>query len=160
MGLRGPAPKPTELKKLEGTYRKDRVAPNEPQPRVIAVECPEWIEGVARQEYERLAEVLIRTRVLAETDWVALAAFANEFDGWYRATRLIRKEGSILTSKAGGKYVNPRVGIASMHFKNMVKLMTELGLTPASRTRISAMPPDDAPQSLAEKLFAAVGHNE
>lgn len=152
--------KPTEQKKLEGTYRADRAAKNEPQPIVSMPECPEWITGEGRKEYDRIAGILVSTRVLTVADWSALAAYAHEFDCWVRAARRVEHEGSVLTSSKGGKYINPRVGIEAMHFKNMVKLMTELGLTPASRSRIEAQPEDDKPMSLAEKLFQGVSQVE
>lgn len=152
----GRPPKPTALKELAGNPGKRPLNHNEPKPQVIALECPEWITGEGRKEYDRLAALLVSLRVLTEADAAGLAAYVYEYDAWIRAERLVRKEGSVLVSEKGGKYMNPRVGIANMHFKNMVKLMQEFGLTPASRSRIEAQPEDEQPKSLAEKLFASV----
>jgi P27 family predicted phage terminase small subunit len=152
----GRPPKPTALKELAGNPGKRPLNHNEPKPQVIAIECPEWITGEGRKEYERLATLLVTLRVLTEADAAGLAAYVYEYDAWVRAERLIRKEGSVLTGEKGGKYMNPRVGIANMHFKNMLKLMMEFGLTPASRSRIEAQPEDEKQTSLAEKLFAGV----
>lgn len=151
----GPAPKPTALKELAGNPGRRPLNQAEPKPRLAAPPCPDWLQGDGRAEYDRLVEILLRTRVLTESDWAALIAFVTEYDGYVRAIRRIRKEGELLTSKAGGKYINPRVGLASMHFKQMSKLMGELGLTPASRTRISALAAEEE-QSLASLLFSAV----
>lgn len=152
--------KPTEQKKLEGTYRPDRAPRNEAQPNVTAAECPDWLIDEARKEFGRVAEILLRTRVLTEADHNALALYAYEFGEWRKAEKALKREGRVLTGEKGGKYLNPRQGLANTHFKNMVKLMTEFGLTPASRTRIEAQPAETENTSLADKLFAAVSLNE
>lgn len=157
MGLRGPAPKPSEQKKLEGTYRADRAARNEPQPRVMIPACPEWLTTEARKEYKRVAKILVETRVLTEADRTGLAAYAHEFAAWRAAEKELEIDGPILiSSKTGSHYLNPMQGVASNHFKNMVKLMAEFGLTPASRSRIEAQPEDEKKMTLAEQLFQGV----
>lgn len=157
MGLRGPAAKPSEQKKLEGTYRADRAARNEPKPRVMIPTCPEWLTAEARKEYKRVAKILVETRVLTEADRTALAAYAHEFAAWREAENKATTLGAVIFSeKTGAPYLNPWRNIASNHFKNMVKLMAEFGLTPASRARIEAQPEDEKKLTLAEQLFATV----
>lgn len=157
MGLRGPAAKPSELKKLEGTYRKDRAARNEPKPRVEIPPCPSWLTAAGKREYRKHAEMLVNLRVMTEADRLALAAFANEYAKWREAEGKVGELGAVLISeKTGAPYLNPWQNIASNHFKNMVKLMGEFGLTPASRSRIEAQPEDEKQTSLAEKLFQGV----
>ena len=53
------ARKPTSMKLLEGTYRRDRANPAEPKPDVGA-EPPPWLpaDGPARDAWHRLAPVL------------------------------------------------------------------------------------------------------
>lgn len=160
MGARGPAPKPTELKQLEGTYRADRAARNEPKPRVTVPPCPSWLSAEGKREYRRAAKLLVRLRVLTEADRMALAAYAHEYSKWREAEDIIDMQGMVLTGAKGGMYMNPWRGIANTHFKNMVKLLAEFGMTPASRSRIEAQPPEEEEQSLAEKLFASVTQSE
>jgi P27 family predicted phage terminase small subunit len=149
--------KPTEQKKLEGTYRADRAARNEPKPEVMIPACPSWLTGEARKEYNRHAKMLVNLRVLTEADRLALAALIHEFSAWREAETMVGVLGAVLISeKTGAPYLNPWQNIASNHFKNMVKLMGEFGLTPASRSRIEAQPEEEKQTSLAEKLFAGV----
>ena len=108
MGLRGPAAKPTELKKLEGTYRADRAARNEPKPEVMIPPCPQWLTGEARKEYKRIAKMLVGLRVMTEADRLALAAMAHEFDKWREAETRVALDGPVLKSeKTGAPYLNP-----------------------------------------------------
>lgn len=157
MGLRGPAAKPTATKKLEGTYRADRAPRNEPKPRVGAPACPAWLQGEGRKEYRRLAKMLAGLRVITEADRSALAAYAREYELWRAADEYVERHGQLEYGEKGNAYMSPMVGIANMHFKNMVKLMVEFGLTPSSRTRIEARPDDAKPKTLAEQLFHSAG---
>jgi P27 family predicted phage terminase small subunit len=153
MGKRGPAPKPTELKILEGTYRADRAARNEPKPRVKIPSCPAWLQGEGRKEYFRVARLLMELRVITDADRTALAAYAQQYQRWIDAEDMIRKSGILIKSPNGFLMQNPCLPIANTALKNMQRLMSEFGLTPASRTRISAEPDDSQPKSLAEQLF-------
>lgn len=160
MGKRGPAAKPSELKKLEGTYRADRAARNEPKPRVTIPTAPSWLTAEGKKEYRRTAKLLLGMRVLTEADMVALAAYAHEFDEWRSACAVLALEGKVITSEKGGKYLHPMWGVANTHFKNMLKLLQEFGLTPASRSRIEAQPVEEDKRTLAEKLIWAVAESE
>jgi P27 family predicted phage terminase small subunit len=149
--------KATEQKKLEGTYRADRAPRNEPKPRIEIIPCPTWLKGFGRREYNRHARMLVRLRVMTEADSVALASFAHEDASWREAEDEVTVMGAVLISdKTGAPYLNPWQNIASNHFKNMVTLMGEFGLTPASSSRIEAQPEEEKQTSLAEKLFATV----
>jgi P27 family predicted phage terminase small subunit len=152
----GRPPKPTAIKILEGNPGGRPLNHNEPKPRVIAPPCPAWLTGIARAEYKRHAKLLASLRVVTEADRLALAAFAHEFGKWREAEERVDRDGPVIYSEKGGAYLNPWKNIASNHFKNMVKLMSEFGLTPASRSRIETQPEDERETSLAEKLFASV----
>lgn len=156
----GRPPKPTAVKELAGNPGKRPLSQNEPRPRVVAPPCPAWLTGIARAEYKRHAKMLAGYRMITEADRLALAAFAHEFGKWREAEERVAKDGPVLYSDKGGAYLNPWQNIASNHFKNMCKLMTEFGLTPSSRSRIEAAPEEEKETSLAEKLFASVSQVE
>ena len=158
MGLRGPAPKPTAQKEFEGTYRADRAARNEPKPRVKIPKPPDWLAGEGLKEYRRVARLLVAVRVLTEVDGMALAAYAQQYQRWIEAEAEVRRLGMLIKSPNGFPVYNPYLSIANSALKTMRQLMGEFGLTPASRTRIDAQPPDEKKMSIANQLFAAVGH--
>jgi len=91
--------------------------------------------------------------VMTEADRVALAAYAHQYGKWLEAERMVQEQGAVLISDKGGAYINPWQNIANGALKTMRSLMAEFGMTPASRTRISAEPDDSQPKSLAEQLF-------
>lgn len=154
----GRPPKPTALKELAGNPGKRPLNRNEPKPEVKIPPCPSWLSVEAKREYKRHAKMLVGLRVMTEADRMALAAYAHEFGKWREACERVEFDGPVLVGEKGGKYLNPWQNIASNHFKNMVKLMQEFGLTPASRSRIEAQPEDEQEMTLAEKLFASVSH--
>jgi P27 family predicted phage terminase small subunit len=152
----GRPPKPSAVKELAGNPGKRPLNHKEPKPRVMVPPCPAWLTGAARAEYKRHAKMLAGYRMITEADRLALAALAHEFGKWREAQERVDRDGPVLYSDKGNPYQNPWQGIASTHFKNMVKLMTEFGLTPSSRSRIEAAPEETTEMTLAEKLFASV----
>lgn len=72
MGKRGPTPKPTALRLLDGD-RKDRVNHSEPVPDRGDVLAPDWLPESARAVWDRLAPDLVRKAVLTPWDVDAFA---------------------------------------------------------------------------------------
>jgi hypothetical protein len=65
--IAGRKPKPTKMKLVQGTFRKDRVVLNEPKPRNQLPPCPDFLEGKVRQKCFRIGRKLERIGVLTET---------------------------------------------------------------------------------------------
>lgn len=113
---RGPKPKPTALKILEGVH-PFRINGNEPQFGSGDTTPPAWLAPLAREHWEELAPILSRGRVLTEADRSALAVLCDDYSLW-RTDR-------ILGHKAKDRYI---------------RMLCEFGLTPSSRSRIKAPP--------------------
>lgn len=117
------ARKPSALKLLSGTFRPDR-ARNEPQPPVGATPPPYLpSSGPARAAWDRLAPGLIETRVLTEADAEALAIGCMALAEFLSARR----------RKAEWRR-------ADSAWKRYTSILKDFGLTPASRTRVAAVP--------------------
>ena len=64
MGQRGPSPKPTELKKLHGTYRPDRAPANEAEPNPASpyqLKAPEWLNERATDKWKSIVHLKKRS---------------------------------------------------------------------------------------------------
>ena len=113
--------KPTALKVLEGTERKDRMNPAEP--RFLPTEeadAPDWLNGpVALAEWYRLRDVLEGQRVLTEADLTALGHLCNLHGKCVEKWRL----GSQPTAA---------------ELTQLRMFYVEFGLTPASRAKVSS----------------------
>ena len=79
MGLRGPAPKPIAIKRLEGNPGKRKLNEAEPTPTLGASECPDHLDDVARKEWDRLTSILLAIKVLTEADYIAFANLCQAY---------------------------------------------------------------------------------
>jgi P27 family predicted phage terminase small subunit len=139
-GRRGPPPKPSKLKKLQGTHRKDRAAPRELDAKPGVPTMPAWLNAEARAEWKRIVPQLDALKILSDIDGAMLADYCTAHALAVNATKKYQREG--LTVKVNGQLQkHPAVKIAQEARSQAARLAAEFGLSPSSRTRISA--PDD-----------------
>ena len=143
MGKRGPAPKPTAIKKLQGNAGRRELNEDEPKydtPKVLP-DPPDALVGdkYARKEWKVLGEILLKVGVLTEGDYNALTVYCKLYSRWYQAEQKIREKGLTTLSAMGGEVVRPEVKIAQDTAKLMKEYLKEFGLTPASRSAIKAV---------------------
>lgn len=137
MGRRGPAPKPTVLKVLEGNPGKRPLNQNEPKPKPIAPKCPSWLDKEAKREWKRVAPELERLGLLTVVDGAALAAYCQAYARWKQAEEIIKREGMTVTTESGYVMPHPAVKIAEKAQQLIKAFCAEFGLTPSSRSRMS-----------------------
>lgn len=138
--MRGRRPKPTRVKILTGNPGKQRLNMHEPQPEPLAPDCPPQLNAVARHEWERMAAELSKLRILTALDRAALAAYCFAYALWAEAIEAIQKYGTMVKSPSGYPIQSPYVSVANRQAEIMLRIASEFGFTPASRSRISALP--------------------
>lgn len=145
MGKRGPPPKPRALKVVQGTLRKDREpeSPVELEPGIP--EPPEGMGDEARRCWDRLVPVLVTVRILTVIDREALVMLCNSWAHYWYLQGVVEEEGFTYTSAKGNVLQHPAVSSMNKALENCLRLAREFGLTPASRSRIEALPkpPED-----------------
>jgi P27 family predicted phage terminase small subunit len=142
MGLRGPAPKPTAIKRLEGNPGKRRLNEAEPKPEMGVPECPDYLDDVAQKEWGRLSAILIAMKVLTKADYIALANLCQAYSTLMNAQRQMNKTGILYKSKSGYIQQSPLLGIIHTQTTIVNNLLREFGLTPSSRTRVAIVEPE------------------
>ena len=121
-------PKPTALKVLQGTDRKDRANAAEPKPVRGAVK-PSKLSVPAAAEWDRLAPMLERLGLLRETDALAFEDLCETTVRW----RMLRHKRDF------------RAAVASDRAReHMLKLLMQFGMTPSAATRVTATPETEA----------------
>ena len=135
MGARGPSPKPTNLKILEGNPGKRPLNLAEPQPEPGAL-CPDWLSNRAQQEWKRLAPILERCGILTAADQNTLAAYCDALANYVRATRIIEGLESLTETGPHGTKMAPIINAQRNYADLMIKCGTKLGLSPGDRTSI------------------------
>jgi P27 family predicted phage terminase small subunit len=126
------------MKELSGNPGGRPLNKAEPVPPSGAPEPPMELSPEAQLEWDRICPLLIEMGVCSSVDTAALAAYCECFAQWVSATRMVRKVGAVLKTKAGFPVVSPYVAIASKSLDQMRKFLVEFGMTPSSRSRISA----------------------
>jgi P27 family predicted phage terminase small subunit len=153
----GPPPLPSSLKKMRGTFRRDRVARNELDVPEGTPDMPNWLDKEARAEWQRVVPILQELRVLTLLDRGLLANYCAAWWLCVQATRLYVREGLAPKAKRGSKMARPHpmVKVATEARAQALRLAAEFGLTPSSRSRVSTAEPGAAigDESAARFLF-------
>jgi P27 family predicted phage terminase small subunit len=143
MSTRGKKPKPRDQKKIAGTLRKDRSFADEMvfDSLVEQPKAPDFLGDYGKAEWDRVVTQLFARGILSETDLTLVQSYCYEMEQYYQDRDLIKggNKYQTLTNKAGEEYlaVHPAVNAGNKHLANALRLATEFGLTPSSRTRIS-----------------------
>jgi P27 family predicted phage terminase small subunit len=141
--MRGRRPKPTRLKLLTGNPGKRPLNEAEPMPEIAVPECPVELGPSAKREWDRLVGELAKLRILTQLDRAALAAYCGAYALRAEATEQIQKYGVMIKSPTGYPVQSPYVSIANRQAEIMMRIASECGFTPASRSRIAApVPPE------------------
>jgi len=135
----GKKPKPSALKLIQGTYRSDRANPSEPRPRPGIPPCPKFLQGDAREQYRKMAKKLVRIGLLTELDDMALSMLCQSWAEYLEATDQVKKTGMLVKSPNGFPVFNPYLVIANQAVKRVRSLLAEFGMSPSSRSRITAV---------------------
>ncbi len=140
--------KPTELKKLEGTYRKDREVQN-PIKTTIALSLsePSELNEWGLNLWRVIVEEFLPLGVVAKVDTGSLLMLCNEFGTYCEADDLIKAQGleveEEVFSKDGDflkmkKVPNPMLKIRNDAFKNYNSMCSKFGITPSDRASLNA----------------------
>ena len=127
---RGRKPRPGALSQRGRNTTKP--VPPDAQPR-----CPPHLDGLARNEWRRLANPLYKMGVLTVADRAAFAAYCQAYSRWAEAEQKLAETPMLIKAPSGYVQQSPWLSIANRQMELMCRYMTEMGLTPASRTRIS-----------------------
>ncbi len=157
MGVRGPIPKPTSIRVLEGNLGRRPLATDEPQPLVGEPEMPIHLDREARREWKRLVPILLSMGVLTAADGVALGNLCQAYSILVQAHKAMQQAskagGSGLLVKTPSGYIqqSPLIGIINSQVEIINRISREFGLTPSSRSRLSGTA-EPAIDSLEAKL--------
>lgn len=143
---------PTNLKILKGTYQKCRQNKNEPRPVLMIPTCPRFLSKEGRREWRRLAPELYVLGLLSEIDRAALALLCEAWATWVEAETHLQKEGRMQITKNNYQQPSPWLSVAR-HAAEQIRIMSnEFGMTPASRSKVTAIQPPIKKGSLAKYL--------
>jgi P27 family predicted phage terminase small subunit len=135
--MRGRRPKPTRLKVITGNPGKRPLNEHEPRPEPQVPPCPLELSPAAQREWHRLVTELGALKLLTNLDRAALAAYCGAYALWAEAQEAIQKYGTMVKSPSGFPMQSPYIAVANRQAEIMMRIASEFGFTPASRSRIS-----------------------
>ncbi|OQC42290.1 MAG: Phage terminase, small subunit [Acidobacteria bacterium ADurb.Bin051] len=156
--MAGRRPVPTALRLVRGNPGKRKIPKHEPRPRVVNPAPPKGLRKDAAAQWRKLAPILARLRVLTEADLAALELTCNAWADYAEAAAFVKAEGAWYrtTTDTGGELVraNPALTERADAWRRFRLGLVEFGLTPASRSKVAALPAEEA-DPLAEFLEGA-----
>lgn len=127
--MRGRPRTPTNLRILQGNPGKRPLPKDEPKPK-LGGDPPAWLTVAGRKEWDGLAPMLERLRVLTEADVDALA-------------QLCEAQAELKAGIAEGRF-------RSELWRCIMAMQARFGLTPADRARIKTVPKE--PESVLDEF--------
>ena len=156
MGSRGPSPKPTRIRILEGNLGRRPLPANEPQYSVGIPERPKGMSAGARKVWDQLVSEMAPSGVLRTVDGLALRQLCEDEQmleslrqGMFQMTREIVKKAKEQKKELPGgaliqlsRTIEGRRTLSTMRelSAQIIVQRREFGLTPASNGRVQTAP--------------------
>lgn len=136
MGRRGPAPKPTAVRRLEGNASKRPINDREPEPDARRPRRPAWLSYAGARIWSYYAPRLHDAGLLVTIDRDLFAMFCQYVGRYIEAEQEIAQRGMVYETANGNLIQSPYVSISNRSHNAALRLAREFGLTPSSRSRI------------------------
>ena len=149
---RGPKPKPSALKLIQGNQGKRKINKSEPQPKPVRRPRPPIdLDEDAKKEWGRVVRELEALGLLSKLDLPVLSAYCVAYSRFKSANDALNAvadkdkafRGLLIKTKQGNWIQNPLVGVARRAADDMTRLAAEFGMTPSSRTRLQVNAPKE-----------------
>lgn len=135
----GRKPKPTALSIVQGNPGKRPLPKNEPKPKAVAPNAPAVLSVEAKKHWRIVVKQLHASKLMTRLDIDALVIYCESYARWVDAVDQLREEGLIIKSPQGYSVQNPLLSISNKAFDQMRAMLVEFGMTPSSRTKVTAV---------------------
>lgn len=133
--------KPDELKIIEGTFRRDRSNPDAPTVPAGIPEAPAWLSERATELFAQLCVVLDSLNIASPADAAMIALLASRLEEIEILTATIEDQGRTYQGESGLWKARPEVSQRNEAMRHCHALLSEFGLSPATRNRVTATKP-------------------
>jgi len=143
--MAGRKPKPTAIKKAQGTLQPCRESKNEMKIETIAKipNAPSWLSAVGKKIYRTTAKQLAANNLLQSIGFPLLVSYANQMALHIEIEKMLKEEERVLAIKGENNkiktvMINPYHKISQDALAAAQKIAVEFGLTPSAQSRIIA----------------------
>ena len=113
---------------------------------------PDYLVAAARREWDRVAPGLESRRIVTSMDRATLIGYCVAFADWEEAAQKLAETGQLVASARGDAIPNPWMERKLAAEKSFLRFAMELGMTPATRSKVGAAPAPPA-ENAASKFF-------
>lgn len=133
MGARGPKPKPTALRMIEGHPNPRGDNPDEPQPIGTPI-CPDYLSKDAATMWQSIMSSM-PPGMITIADAPLLEAYCEAYAAHKAACEALNRDADLLGQKLTvNDRPSPYLKIRSDAARTMISIATRLGLSPADRS--------------------------
>lgn len=136
--MRGGKKIPDEMKVIRGTFRKDRANPDAPTVPTGIPEAPAWLSERATELFAHLCAVLDGLNIASPADAAMLAMLASRLEEIEILTATIEDQGRTYQGESGLWKARPEVAQRNEAMRHAHSLLSEFGLSPATRNKVTA----------------------
>jgi P27 family predicted phage terminase small subunit len=160
---KGRKPIAAEIKQATGAYRKDPQRENKSAPTADGQdpEMPNWFGKLEKEKWGELVADLRRNGVISTDTREILIAYCTAYSHWREARKMVAETGLALQGidKQGNTQITRNTYVTEMSkFRDqMNRLLPELGLTPASRQKLTSLQIDDDKDDPFASIMARMG---
>jgi P27 family predicted phage terminase small subunit len=160
---KGRKPIAAEIKRATGAYSKNPQRENKSAPTADGKDpdMPDWFEGLEREKWAELVSDLRRNGVISSDTREILIAYCTAYRYWREARIKVATTGLAIEGfdKQGNVQITRNTYVTEMSkFRDqMNRLLPELGLTPASRQKLTAITVDDEKENPFASIMARMG---
>ena len=151
-GRSGRKPVPTNLKVLHGNPGKRPLNQHEPRPGPRLPHAPAHLSPAARKEWLRAGRFLLRLGLMTDLDVAAFATYCAAWGRWVEAEQALQTYGLMLKSPSGYPVQSPYLAVANRAMDQIKSLLSEFGMSPASRSRVDGAPLPDENDEFAREF--------
>lgn len=87
-----------------------------------------------------MSRELHKLGLLTTLDKTVFAIYCQSWSAWVQAVKKLSETGPLIKSPSGYPIQNPYLAVKNKAEDQMMKSLTELGMSPSSRTRIKVQP--------------------
>ena len=138
---------PTAILEANGAFVKNpqRRRPSEPRPDVESPDPPQSVidDAVALAKWHELVGMLVDLRIIGRIDKDLIENYCLTYSDMLSNVKLVREEGQLIDGARGGMVRNPRTQVLATQRNQLLKMQTEMGMTPASRPKLQVAEKED-----------------
>lgn len=133
---RGRHSTPTQLKVIQGNFRKDRHA-HGPRVEIGAPKCPHWLPRSAKRYWAEIAPELEKVGLISVIDSAVFVAHCDSMGRYEDVTRKLKELDALIDKTPQGYQVQSALfTVRNKLWDQVLRSAQEFGLTPAARSKI------------------------